>query len=494
MRRFLRKCVTVGLAASLMVGMLTGCKAKETGGKGSVAEPTVAESTNKDESTNKEESTPTPEPTESADTGEIQFIETPMDLGGRTIKFVTTIISRYTYAENKDETSNETLEIIKAIEQIEKDYNCKIEFEQKKGADLVEALITAKAAGDPYCDILEFGCSDTYLEQIYSANLVMPLDDPSIKDIIKLDENPWLPASTFGQMFGNQYGVHFKTNNTGDLLRAVVLFNKNLVEKYDLGNPYEMVKNKTWTFDKLKELSATITSKSDGSVFPLMYGTEGLYLPMLIYANGGTVTDYTDGKYEFKGLNDKTLEALNFAVDMKKNGYTHPKSEVRKEVEGIFANGEAVFYVTNYASLKKYTQGTVPADFEVGLLPGPIGPNSDGEYNAVSYTEALFHVSNNVEKPEEVAAVLVAFANRTAKRDMINTELMNTLQDQESAEMLELMYNNMKTDYSRSIGTSRAAIGEASKAIMSLEKTPKEAYEELANSVQAMYDELALTK
>lgn len=133
MRRFLRKCVTVGLAASLMVGMLTGCKAKETGGKGSVAEPTVAESTNKDESTNKEESTPTPEPTESADAGEIQFIETPMDLGGRTIKFVTTIISRYTYAENKDETSNETLEIIKAIEQIEKDYNCKIEFEQKKG-------------------------------------------------------------------------------------------------------------------------------------------------------------------------------------------------------------------------------------------------------------------------------------------------------------------------------------------------------------------------
>ena len=88
----------------------------------------------------------------------------------------------------------------------------------------------------------------------------------------------------------------------------------------------------------------------------------------------------------------------------------------------------------------------------------------------------------------------MAFANRTAKRDMINTELMNTLQDQESAEMLELMYNNMKTDYSRSIGTSRAAIGEASKAIMSLEKTPKEAYEELANSVQAMYDELALTK
>lgn len=489
MRRLIKKFVTMGLVSALMVSMLTGCKANDKPTSGSKPEPTVAEEVNKGEAE-------VPEPTESVDVGvqEGQFIETPMDLGGRTIKFVTTIISRYTYAENKDETPNETVEIIKAIEQIEKDYNCNIEFEQKKGEELVEALITAKAAGDTYCDILEFGCSDTYLEQIYSANLVMSLEDPAISDIIKLDENPWLPASTFGQMFGNQYGVHFKTNNTGDLLRAVVLFNKNLVEKYDLGNPYEMVNNKTWTFDKLKELSASIASQSDGSVYPLMYGTEGLFLPMLIYANGGTVTEYNDGKYEFKGLSDNTLEALNYAVEMKKNGYTHPKSEVRKEVETIFANEEAVFYITNYASLKKYTQGTIPTEFEVGLLPGPMGPNSDGEYNAVSYTEALFHVANNVEKPEEVAAVLVAFANRTAKRDMVNTELMNTLQDQESAEMLELMYNNMKTDYSRSIGTSRAAIGEASKYIMSLEKTPKEAYEELANSVQATYDALVLTK
>ena len=130
---------------------------------------------------------------------------------------------------------------------------------------------------------------------------------------------------------------------------------------------------------------------------------------------------------------------------------------------------------------------------EIGLLPGPMGPNStDKEYNAVSYTEAMFHVMNNVEEPEKVAALLVALANRTGKRDMINTELMNTLQDMESADMLQLMYDNMKCDYSRSISITRGNCSGANKAIMNLEATPKEKYEEIATKCQDTFDNLKL--
>lgn len=422
------------------------------------------------------------------------FEEKPMDLGGRSIKVLTTAANRYIYNENKDQTPNETLEVIKAIESIEKEYNCTIEFEQLKGKEMVEALLTAKAAGDTYCDILEFGCSDTYLEQIYSANLVMDLNDPAISDIIGVDSNPWLPASAFGKMFGHQYGVHFKTNNSGDLLRGVVLFNKNLAEKYKLGDLYEMVNKNEWTFAKLEELSASVASQSDGKVYPVLYNQEGIFTPILIFANGGTCAQYQDGSYKFTGLSDNTLAALNFAVDLKKQGYIHPESENRKTNENNFANGEAVFFFTNYASLKKYTQGTINMEDSVGLLPGPIGPNGDGKYNAVSYTEAMFHVSNNVDKPEQVAAVLVALANRTGKHDMIESELMNTLQDEESAEMLQMMYDNMICDFSRSISTSRGPISAASKAIMALEKTPKEAFEEIESTVQAAFDALTLAK
>ncbi|MBE5960459.1 MAG: extracellular solute-binding protein [Lachnospiraceae bacterium] len=497
-----KKVISLGMALILCLSMMTGCGSKSTSAalqKGEAA----TEQTEKTDGAKKAEKqtteTATPEPTaQTLSPGEqlaaeyTGFVETPMDLGGRTIKFLTTASSRYTYKENKDETSNETIEIIKAIESIEKDYNCKIEIEQLKAEEMVTALVTAKAAGDVYCDILEFGCSDTYLEQIYSANLVMPVDDPEIKDIIKFDTNPWLPASQFGRMFGEQYGVHFKTNNSGDLLRGVVLFNKQLADKYNLGNLYDMVNNKEWTFAKLDEMCASIASQSDGTVYPILYNQEGIILPMLIYANGGSCAEYTDSGYKFTALSDQTLEAINLAVDWKQKGYMHPSCEKRKEAEGIFANGEAVFFFTNYASLKKYTQGTIPMEDSVGLLPGPAGPSGDGNYNAVSYTEALFHVMNNVEKPDEVAAVLVALANRTAKRDMIETELMETLQDEESAQMLQLMYDNMNCDFSRSISLSRIPLSAANKEIMNLEKTPKEAYEELETTIQTVYDELTL--
>lgn len=451
------------------------------------------------ESTTPEETTPAKSQGELLAEKYTGFVETPMDLGGRKIKVVSTIAKRYIYATDEngnpdpDNTQNETLEIIEAIKSIEKDYNCTIEFEQLKAKDLVNALITAQSTGETYCDILEFGCSDTYLEQIYAAKLCMDLNDSRISDIIKLKENPWLPASNFGQWAGAHYGVHFKTNNSADLLRGVMLVNKDLAAQYGINNIYELYENKEWTFDKLTEMCASIAAQSDGTVYPLMYNQEGLWIPMLIYANGGSMATYEDGKYKFTGLTDNTLEAINYAVDWQTKGYLHPQSNVRKTNETNFANGECVFFCTNYASLKKYTQGDIECNYEIGLLPGPIGPNGDGEYNAVSYTEAMFNVMDNVEKPEEVAAILVALANRTGKKDMIDTELMNTLQDEESAEILQVMYDNMVCDYSRSISTTRTLCKGANEAILRLEKTPKEAYEEIASQIQTYFDEYNTT-
>ncbi|NLK74263.1 MAG: hypothetical protein GX288_03105, partial [Clostridiales bacterium] len=224
----LKKIICLFCITCLCFVMLVGCKSNDKEvAKDNSTTPTA---TPTDVPTSDATSTPVPEPTATKSQGELLaeqytgFVETPMDLGGRTIRFVTTMAKRYIYSENKDETPNETLEIIKALETIEQDYNCTIEVEQLKGRDMVEALLTAKAAGDTYGDILEFGVSDTYLEDIYAGNLVMPLEDEAIADIIGLDTNPWLAASDFGKMFGHHYGVHFKTNNSGDLLKGVVLF------------------------------------------------------------------------------------------------------------------------------------------------------------------------------------------------------------------------------------------------------------------------------
>lgn len=423
------------------------------------------------------------------------FVETPMDLGGREIKLVSTAGGRYTYSDPKDKTSNDTFEIINALKSIENDYNCKITIENMKGKDMVKNLLAAKAAGQPYCDILEFGVSDTYLEQIYENNLVMPLETGEVGKIVNLEKNPWRPQSGFGKLMGHQFGINIKTNNSGELLRGCLLFNKDLAMKYDLGDFYELVKKDQWTFDKFSEILAKAASQTNGSkTYPLGYLYEADFTPLLVYANNGTYAENTTAGYKYTALSDNVLEATNFGVDLIKKGYTHPKSGLKNsEIDTPFANGEIVFYFCEYNLLKMITSGQLPSEYTFGLLPAPRGPHGKG-YNSVSYTDSLFHIMNNVKNPEQVAAVLTAIANRTSKKDILKTELKYTLQDEQSAEMLKLMYDNVTLDCARGISTARGTIAGANNQILKLQQTPKQAYESIQEAIQSQYDAVKVEK
>jgi len=393
------------------------------------------------------------------------------------------------------------LYIVDAMEQIEKDYNCKFTYEKISGSELVEQCLALKAAGDTIGDILEFGVSGTYPDKLYANNICMDLNDNSIKDIIKFYDNPWHPSSGFGLMFGNQYGVHFKLYNSSAVLRSVIVFNKNLAAKYDVGNLYDMVRNKTWTFDTFKQICSNIATQANGEVYPFIYHQEGLTVPMFVAANGGSFSESTANGYKFTALSDNTLEAMNYLVDLAKSGYIHPGSEDKKNAELTYSKEEAVFFAGGYSIIKKFKNGTFDTNSEFGLLPAPLGPNGK-EYGTISYTEDMYHIVNGIEKPEEVAAVLVAIANRTSKNtdQILEQELMSTLFDEDSGEMLELMYNNSQCDYSRVFSEARKILPPAIRSTLkqsettefTFEKTPKEAMEEIEASIQSAYDNVTM--
>ncbi len=320
------------------------------------------------------------------------FVETPMDLGGRTIRIVSGGTAKYQLSNDekgnpsREATDNQVLYIVDAMAQIEKDYNCKFEYTKLSGNALVEQCLTAKAAGDTIGDILEFGVSGTYPDKIYSNAICMPLDGEELKDIIKFYDNPWHSASGFGNMFGNQYGVHFKIYNTSNVIRSAIVFNKNLAAKYDVGNLYDMVRNKTWTFEAFQQICAKIASQANGEVYPFIYHQEGLTVPMFVAANGGSFSENTATGFKFTGLSDNTLEAMNYLVDLAKAGYMHPGSESKKNAESTYAKEEAVFFAGGYSIIKKFKNGTFDTNSEFGLLPAPLGPNGT-EYNAITYTD-----------------------------------------------------------------------------------------------------------
>lgn len=442
------------------------------------------------------------------------FVETPMDLGGRTIRIACSVGSRYNYVQtdgkdDPDKTNEATIEIIKILEGIEQDYNCKFEITpSRKGKNIVEDLVTGMAEGKPYYDIIDEGVSDTYLDQIFSQGLVMDMNDPAIKDIIKFDTNPWKVQSDYANFNGTQYGVNFITKNSSNDLRNAVLFNVDLAEQYGLGDIYQMVRDNKWTWEVFEEMCEKIVQQSGGSVVPAGYGKENLIFPMVLSSNNAaTGRRDANGKMQYTALEQEALDAANWIYSLREKGYLAPNWTTKVEgadgkstkvpVEGgiafekdgekLFEQGACVFFFDFYGDLQKLTLGTVQTEYSFGLLPCPIGPNGD-KCHGVTYSTDIKMIAAGIEKPEEVAAVLVAIANRTSKtpENVYENEMKNTLQDEGSLDMFKIMYEDMRSDYSRAY--TKIGIGGAGDKILKLESTPQQAYEAIAEETQGIYD------
>lgn len=470
-----KRLLSILMGLSLVTGLLAGC-----GGSSETKDDAAANASSaQEESAQSTEEQASAEPENYAG-----FEETPMDLGGRTIRLKVFNTTYWTYAANADDTSNETLALMEALESIEKDYNCVFEISQAdKGEDFEAALLTAKAAGETYCDIYE-GMPYCHFDaaNVYGYNVMMDMNDPQIADIIKLDTNPWGEATNLGYLYGTQYGVNFMRKNNGDIIRSVLCFNKDYVEQYGLEDPYELVRNGEWTFDKFEEMCAEIVAQSDGSVVPLSCGLEEIIVPQFVLANNGSIAelDEATGGYVFTGLSDNTMEALNYLANLSSKGYL-------SYANANFYNQDSVFYCAIYNEMKYFVQGVNDIGFNVGLLPGPMGPQAD-DYCTTSYSAAMYHIMEGVEKPEEIAAVLVAMANRLTlvEEEALEYQEMYGIPDEDSIEMFQIMFNNYKYDASRVVsGNELVSVNEA---ILELEKTPAEAYEEIQPVIQAMYD------
>lgn len=451
------------------------------------------------------------------------YIETPMDLGGRTIRIACSLGSRYNYVKDKEgkddvsATSAGTIEIIGILDQIAKDYNCKFEIFPGVKTGIVKDLQDGKAQGEPIYDIYDAGVSDTYLDTIWEQGLIMDLNDPKVKDIIKLDKNPWKGGTAaYGKFNGVQYGVEFVTKNSTNDLRNALLYNKELAEQYELGDLYQLVRDNKWTWEKFEELCEKIKQK-DATMVPAGYGKENLIMPMIVASNGASMAVVgADGKKQYVGNTDeKVVAAYDWVYKLRDKGYmaanwtvkvpTGEKDDKGNDktknvlVEGGidydgFSKGKCVFYFDFYGDLQKLTQNTAGSDgvqtvtdYHFGLLPCPLGPNGD-KCHGVTYSVDLKMIVDGVDKPEEVAAVLVAIANRTSKtpENIYEIEAASTVNSQDDLDMLKLMYEDMRYDVSRTVRKIKTA--DPGNNVLQLKKTAAVALEEIAENTQAVYN------
>lgn len=505
-----RKILSV-LLASAMVFSIAACGNQPAESGNNATPAPQGGNTN----TSAPETQATPAPTEVAKSeGELLaekyngFVETPMDLHGRVIRIACSVGWKYNrlYSATGEETTVEKdREFIDVLDQIAKDYNCSFEVTpSRKGKNIVQDLQDGVTTGDVLYDIIDEGVSDTYMDKIFSQGLVMDLNDPAVKDIIKVDTNPWKPQSDYGIYNGVQYGVNFVTTNSTNDLRNALLFNIDLAEEYKLGDIYEMVKKNEWTWEKFEELCEKIKKESGGTVTPCGFGKENLLFPMVLSANNAaTGRRDASGKMQYTALEDVALQASNWIYKLRQNGVMAPASgegsigvgrTEKTTAEKYFEDGACVFFFDFYGDLQKLTgnsSNAIETKYTFGLLPCPLGPEAvkNGDTcHGVTYSVDLQMIAAGIEKPEEVAAVLVAIANRGSKvaQNVYDVETEKTLQDEGSVEMFKIMYEDMRSDYSRAY--CKIGISTACNKILNLEATPKEAFEGIQQETQGIYD------
>lgn len=143
---------------------------------------------------------------------------------------------------------------------VEEQYNIRLEYfpyDVSKPSNVINSLI----AGDNAFDTIE--CNVWYIHQFLSySDLFVDYRSENVLDL----QNPWWEQTAIDafSLAGKLYTITGDAMLIHPLSEAVIYFNTQMVENYDLADPYQMVQNGTWTLDRMYEMSKTVAGDLDG--------------------------------------------------------------------------------------------------------------------------------------------------------------------------------------------------------------------------------------
>jgi len=238
----------------------------------------------------------------------------------------------------------------------------------------------------------------------------------------------------------------------------VIMFNKVVVEDYDLGNLYNHVKEDNWTFDTFFGLVRQVSRDLDGSGRSNEYSQLGLLTDsgartILIYNTGEMVARKDENDMPYLALN--TERAINAAQKVFEvisdrtisiNAHTdlgHIDDPWTNGVNRMFQENRGLFYMISLTVMHRMRA----MDSDFGVMPSPKLDRSQTEYFHTVQPSTTNSVVLPVTTPDpEMASIILEDINfesrdtvRHAYFDITVTNKM--IRDEESAEMLDLIFS-----------------------------------------------------
>ncbi|MBP3965158.1 ABC transporter substrate-binding protein [Paenibacillus lignilyticus] len=331
-----------------------------------------------------------------------------INLGGRTVK-----ISMWWDGKPKGETAGEKASLAK-IAELEEKYNMKLEFVNIPFDQYMDKFTTAVLAGEPMADIsiMEFKRAIAPIKQ----GLVLPLTDftTADNDINKEQKRVQkLPA-----IGGTEYSF-----NTPGISAVGLYYNRDLIKKLGLQDPQDLYNNGEWTWDKFMEIAkqATTDSNNDGKKDTWGYaGWAADAARHIGVTNGALFVTDTDLSLGF--TDPKMAEALEFV-----NRLYNVENVVKvKSGNKMDWNETNTFKDGDVAMSINYDWNMGDLTFEVGIVPNPAGPQSDGKYTFANTAQNGYFIPKGTKDPQIVYQIFEELQDIPATEEYLGQDWLES--------------------------------------------------------------------
>lgn len=381
MKKKIRQLLSLGLVATMMLGS-AGCGKDGTkGGSGNRGEK-IFDKYIEDEET--------------------------VDLKGYKFK----IVDFNTGVWDPDEISDSRDQlVVDIIADVEDKFNCEIEVEEVAANATFSKAQPAILAGNKFADLI--GTTEWAYGQLLASNLLADLSKIETLDLSQNYFNSEISKlTTIGNStyaFSADFDAHLYT-------QMITLYNVTIWKELGLPDPYEMVENGEWTWDKFLEYArlacrdydgnGTIDSESDrwGAV-----GAGGDLISAAYSSMGGKFYDIDEnGKIVLACTDAESSEKLSWICKL----FQNENVLYQRENEGVldmFTQNKALFMFrinTNSEQLK-----SMESDF--GILPMPKWNKSQENYvNYINHNTKIYSIPNTNENTYEAGIIISALARR----------------------------------------------------------------------------------
>ncbi len=279
-----------------------------------------------------------------------------------------------------DEITGDTVSdaVYKRNRLVEEDYN--VDISVLYTANIVNEFTRATMAGDDFCDLV----SDWNIPATFALLPQGVALDLNTMPEFRFDAPWWSDSMKDVEVFGKQFFLIGDISPVFDLNIICVTYNQDIYEDMKFENPYKMVNEGRWTFDKLSEMARAVSRDLDGDTKITVTDQIGLLTEIsaamhFFTASGESILKLENGEYKLSFGSEKCFDVFERAFELMFDfDHTFPMdsgrfesqlttSTIWTEATKIMSESRALFRTGTFGDTAEYRD--MKADF--GVLPIP---------------------------------------------------------------------------------------------------------------------------